>query len=87
MQTNVVTDGPTSEVVKEPPFTGTAVCEIRSALADVNHGVQSPTVPPAMLIGTDAVDVPVLIATTTTLFAPAQRRTFAGALPDTFTRT
>jgi hypothetical protein len=90
LQTKVVTDGPASDAVKEPPFTGTADWEVRSAFADVNQGVQEAgALPPAMLIGTDTVEVPLLMATTTTLFDPeyAERSTFAGALPDMFNRT
>jgi hypothetical protein len=90
LQTKVVTDGPASDAVKEPPFSGTAVWELRFALADVNHGVQEAgALPPAMLIGTDTVEVPLLMATTTTVLDPeyAERRTDAGGLPDMFNRT
>jgi len=89
LQTKVVTDEPASEAEKAPPVTATAVCETRLAVADVNHGVQEAgAVPPAMLIGTDTVEVPLLMATTTTVFGPeyAERRTFDGALPETSTR-
>src|SRR6185369_9806743 len=90
LQTKVVTDGPGSEAEKEPPVTATAVCETRLALADVSHGVHVVgAVPPETLIGTDTVEVPLLMATTTTVFEPeyAESRTFAGGAPDTFTRT
>jgi hypothetical protein len=89
-QTKVVTDGPVSEAVKEPPVTVTAVCEARLAVADVSHGVHElGAVPPEMLIGTEVVEVPLLIATMTVFPEPvyAERRTFVGALPETSTRT
>ena len=89
LQTNVVTDGPASEAVNDPPVTGTAVCEARFAVADVTHGVhEAGAVPPEMAIGTEAVAVPLLMATTTTVLGPeyAERRTFDGALPETSTR-
>ncbi len=78
-----MTEGPASDAVKEPPLTGTAVWEIRSALVDVNQGVQEAgALPPAMPIATDTVEVPLLMATTTTLFDPeyADRRTPAGGV-------
>ena len=69
-----MTEGPAREAVNEPPLTGTAGWEVRSAFADVNQGVQEAgTVPPAMPIGTDRVEVPQLIATTTTLFDDLHR--------------
>ena len=89
-QTKVVTDGPASEAVKAPPVTVTAVCEARLAVADVSHGVHElGAVPPEMLIGTEVVEVPLLIATMTVFPEPvyAERRTFVGALPETSTRT
>jgi hypothetical protein len=90
LQTKVVTDEPASEAEKAPPVTATAVCETRLAFADVSHGVhEAGAVPPATLSGTDTVVVPLLMATTTTVFDPeyADSRTFAGAAPETFTRT
>jgi hypothetical protein len=92
LQTNVVTDGPTSEAVNEPPLTETAVCAVRLTPVpdDVRYGVhEAGAVPPEMLIGTDCVVALLLMATMTVLPDPvnAERRTPAGGLPETFTRT
>jgi hypothetical protein len=68
LPTNVVTVVAASVAVKEPPVTVTAALEARLSVADVTHGVsEAGAVPPAMVIGTVAAAVPLLIATTTTV--------------------
>jgi hypothetical protein len=66
LRTNVVTVVAASEALKVPLVTVTAVPAVRLALDEVTFGVhEAGAVPPAMLIGTVAADVPLLMATTT----------------------
>jgi hypothetical protein len=68
LQTNVVTVVAASEALKVPPLTVTAVPALRLSLADVTFGVhEAGAVPPEMVIGTVVAEVPLLMATTTTV--------------------
>src|SRR5262249_59176972 len=90
LPTNVVTDGPPSMALKEPPLTETAVLETRLLLESVTQGVsEAGAVPPEMVIGTVTDEVLLLIATTTTVLSEpryADSWTLDGGVPVTSTR-
>jgi hypothetical protein len=70
LQTNVVTVVAASEALKVPPVTVIGVVPAaRLALDDVTYVVQEAgaAVPPEMEIGTVAAELPLLMATTTTV--------------------
>jgi hypothetical protein len=90
LHTNVVTVVAASEALRVPPVTVTGFPAAMLAVDEVTYGVhEAGAVPPLMAIGTVAADVPLLMATTTTvlsvLLLKAERRRFVFELPETST--